>query len=48
MIGLGTTYNYDSFGAQFCLSRNAANPILSVRYKESNAWRDGKVLLLKH
>ncbi len=37
-IGLGTSYNYDSFGAQFCLPRNTSNPISSVRYKESNAW----------
>jgi hypothetical protein len=35
MIGLGTNYNYDYFGAQFCLPRNTANPVLSVRYKES-------------
>ena len=38
MIGLGTGSNYDSFGAQFCLPRNAGNPVLSVRYKESSIW----------
>jgi hypothetical protein len=38
MIGLGTSYNYDNFGAQFCLPHNAANPILPVRYRESTSW----------
>ncbi len=36
MLGLGLSYNYDSFGCHFCIARNAANPVLSVRYKESN------------
>ncbi len=36
MIGLGLSYNIDSFGCQFCIPRNTANPVLSVRYKESN------------
>ncbi len=35
MIGLGTSYNYDNFGAQFCLPRNTTNPVLSIRYRES-------------
>jgi hypothetical protein len=38
MIGLGTGYNYDSFGAQFALPRNPGLPTLSVRYSESGAW----------
>ncbi len=38
MIGLGSSYNYASFGAQFCLPRNVANPILSIRYKDGGAW----------
>jgi hypothetical protein len=38
MIGFGTSYNHDNFGAQFCIPRNASNPILSVRYRESIGW----------
>ncbi len=38
MIVLGTDYNYTSFGAQFCLPRNVANPNLSVRYRENTSW----------
>ena len=39
MIGLGSDYNYTLFGAQFCLPRNVANPILSIRYRDnSGAW----------
>ncbi len=37
MLGLGTSHNYDNFGAQFRISRNASKPILSIRFKES-AW----------
>ena len=37
MIGLGTSYNYNSLGAQSCLPRNIASPILSIRYIENNS-----------
>ena len=31
-IGLGTTYNYNTYGAQFALPRKTTNPTLSIRY----------------
>jgi len=37
-IGLGANYPYTQFGAQFCLPRNIANPILSIRYRDNSAW----------
>ncbi len=30
MIGLGTSYNYDNFGAQFFLPQNTTNHVLSI------------------
>jgi hypothetical protein len=39
MIGLGTGYNNDSFSAQFCIPRNIAQPVLSIRYRDnSGVW----------
>jgi hypothetical protein len=38
MIGLGTGYNYDNFGAQFCIPRNSPNPVLNIRYREGGTW----------
>ena len=39
MIGLGSSYNYDNYGAQFCIPRNnTSSPPLSVRYREGGAW----------
>jgi len=35
-IGLGTTYNYNTYGAQFAIPRKTANPVLSIRYLDDN------------
>ena len=37
-IGLGNDYAWGSYGAQFALPRNIANPTLSVRFREGNAY----------
>jgi len=37
-IGLGTTYNYNTYGAQFALPRKTANPILSIRYLDDGGF----------
>jgi hypothetical protein len=36
-IGLGSSYNYDSYGAQFALPRNTPSPVLSVRYRDGSS-----------
>jgi hypothetical protein len=39
LIGIGSDYGFNEFGAQFALPRSVANPILSIRYREnSSSW----------
>ncbi len=41
-IGLGSDYNYNQYGMQFAIPRNATTPYLSVRYEEGGvlgAWQ---------
>jgi len=41
-IGLGSEYGASgdgSYGAQFAIPRNIANPTMSIRYREGNSWQ---------